>query len=193
MTQAASIKQDLRRACLARRDLLSLEQRAVFSTAIASAAVAVLDPVSGKRIAGFYPIRSEVDVLPLLALLRRRGALIGLPVVLDRETIVFRLWEEEVELVKTGFGTRGPGPDAAIMRPDLLLMPLAGFDAAGNRIGYGAGHYDRAIAAMIAAGHRPRLIGLAFACQEVERAPAEPHDMALDGVITETGFRDFRT
>lgn len=71
------------------------------------------------------------------------------------------------------------------------MVPLSAFDAAGHRIGYGAGHYDRAISRLRAKGLSPRLIGIAFDCQEVEAVPAQAHDVALDAILTETGFRVF--
>jgi 5-formyltetrahydrofolate cyclo-ligase len=71
----------------------------------------------------------------------------------------------------------------------LLLMPLSAFDARGNRLGYGAGHYDRAIARLRAKGKSPVLIGAAFSVQEAEALPAEDHDVALDMILTEQGLR----
>ena len=91
-----------------------------------------------------------------------------------------------------GFGTLGPGrrPQRCSI-PIVMLVPLAAFDARGHRIGYGAGHYDRAIARLHAAGHAPRLIGIAFDCQEVERVPDEPHDVVIPEILTESGLRRF--
>ena len=95
-------------------------------------------------------------------------------------------------IVKTGFGTTGPGPEAAVLDPDILLVPLSAFDRNGHRIGYGAGHYDRAIDRLKAKGCTPTLIGIAFDCQEVASVPAEPHDVPLDGILTESGLRMFQ-
>jgi len=120
--------------------------------------------------------------------MRERGARLCLPVVLDRETIVFRDLLRGAQMVDTGFGTAGPGEEAEILDPALMLVPLSAFDGNGNRIGYGAGHYDRAIARLRAKGKTPRLIGIAFACQEVEAVPAEPHDAPLDAILTEVGL-----
>ena len=78
-----------------------------------------------------------------------------------------------------------------MLDPDILLVPLAAFDDRGHRIGYGAGHYDRAIARLIDAGRAPRLIGIAFNCQEVDRVPDEGHDVVLSEVLTESGLRRF--
>ena len=82
-------------------------------------------------------------------------------------------------------GIPEPSPAAAEIIPDIVLVPLAAFDRAGHRIGYGAGHYDRTLA------HLRKLkaiaaIGLAFAVQEIELVPALSHDVALDYVLTET-------
>jgi len=70
-------------------------------------------------------------------------------------------------------------------------MPLAGFDKRGHRLGYGAGHYDRALARFRAQGLEPLLVGMAFDCQEVPYVPNEPHDIALHHILTETGLRSF--
>ncbi len=186
-------KVELREACLARRDALSAEQRQRFSQTLAHHGNAALAFVPGTMIAGFLPIRSEVDLQPLMQMLRARGAQLCLPVVLDKQTICFRQWVEGVELTKTGFGTRGPGADAPVVDPDLLLMPLSAFDQYGNRIGYGAGHYDRAIARLYEKGRNPSLIGIAFDCQEVADVPFEPHDVALHAILTESGYKNFKT
>lgn len=183
-------KASLRAAMLAQRDALAPERRIEMSLAMAGIAEAIcFDP--GVVIAGYLPIRSEPDLRPLMAGFRARGARLCLPVVLDRETIVFRDFVRGAELVKTGFGTSGPGPDAEELDPDILLMPLSAFDARGNRLGYGAGHYDRAIARLRGKGLSPRLIGAAFSLQEAEALPAEAHDVPLEMILTEAGLRSF--
>ena len=147
-----------------------------------------IDIEPGMIVSGFFPIRSEIDPRPLMDVFRQRGARLCLPVVLDRETICFRELVRGAELVDTGFGTRGPAEDADVLDPELLVMPMSVFDQTGGRIGYGAGHYDRAIARLIDKGMKPRLIGMAFDCQRIERVPVEPHDQPLEAVITETGY-----
>ena len=181
-------KASIRAAVLARRDALAPEHRIEMSLAMAEASEALsFDP--GAVIAGYLPIRSEPDLRPMLARLRERGARLCLPVVLDRETIVFREFVRGADLVRTGFGTSGPGPEAEVLEPDVLIMPLSSFDARGNRLGYGAGHYDRAIARLRAAGKSPLLVGTAFTVQESAALPAEDHDAALDMILTEQGLR----
>jgi 5-formyltetrahydrofolate cyclo-ligase len=188
--QLMDTKTQLRADMLKRRDAIAPGRRIEMSLAMAEAAEAIdFDP--GTVISGYLPIRSEPDLRPLLARLRERGARLCLPVVLDRQTIVFREFLRGVALIDTGFGTAGPGPEAQVLDPDLLLMPLSAFDDRGNRLGYGAGHYDRAILRLRAKGLAPRLIGAAFACQQADAVPTEPHDVAMEMILTEQGLRSF--
>ncbi|WP_288425880.1 5-formyltetrahydrofolate cyclo-ligase [uncultured Agrobacterium sp.] len=184
-------KAELRVERLALRDALSVEERAAKSIAIADAGVDALSFAPGTVLSGFMPIRSEADTRPFMEALRNRGVRLCLPVILDRETIVFREFVRGAELVKTGFGTTGPDEAAVVLDPQILLVPLSAFDGRGHRIGYGAGHYDRAIAKLHAKGLNPVLVGIAFDCQEVPSVPAEAHDVALDAVLTESGLRSF--
>lgn len=191
MVEKRELKAEIRKARLAVRDAIPADTRLEHSLAMAELAGDALSLEPGLVVSGFFPIRSEADIRPLMARLKARGARLCLPVVLDKETIVFRELAADAELVDTGFGTRGPGPEAAVLDPDLLLVPLSAFDAAGNRIGYGAGHYDRAIARLREKGRHPRLIGIAFDCQEVAEVPYEAHDVRLEAVLTESGLRRF--
>jgi len=181
-------KRALRQQALARRNALDSGYRAEASLAAARHGEAItFSP--GTVVSGFWPIRSEIDPRPLLFALRERGARLSLPVVLDRETIGFRELLRDAPLIDTGFGTVGPGPDAPMVDPELMLVPLAAFDAHGRRIGYGAGHYDRALARLAEKGLHPLLLGLAFDCQEVPEVPDEPHDVRLQQILTESGLR----
>lgn len=191
MTSGDLSKTRIRAERLALRDALSVEDRREKSLSIALEGAEALAFSAGKIISGFMPIRSEADLRPLMEALRDIGARLCLPVMIDRETILFREFVKDAPLVKTGFGTSGPDESAAVLDPDILLVPLSAFDATGQRIGYGAGHYDRAIARLHAKGLNPLLIGIAFDCQEVPSVPAQEHDVALDAVLTESGMRYF--
>jgi len=184
------LKKQIRAETLARRDAIAPDMRIEKSLVMAEHGAAI-DVAPGTVVSGFWPIRSEADIRPLMFSMREKGARLCLPVVLDRQTIIFRDLVRGAEMVGTGFGTAGPGEDAEVLDPQLLLVPLSAFDSNGNRIGYGAGHYDRAIARLVAKGMTPRLIGIAFACQEVDAVPAEPHDVRLDAILTEDGLRSF--
>ena len=183
-------KADIRTGRLALRDGIAPDDRIEKGLAMADHGEAItFEP--GTIISGYMPIRSEADIRPLMWQLRARGARLCLPVVLDKETIIFRELLPTSQLVETGFGTTGPGPDANELDPDILLMPLSAFDGKGNRIGYGAGHYDRAIDRLLRKGLKPRLIGIAFDVQKVEEVPSEPHDMPLHAILTESGYKPF--
>ncbi|EHS48836.1 5-formyltetrahydrofolate cyclo-ligase [Rhizobium sp. PDO1-076] len=185
------LKAVLRAERLGERDRIPAELRLEYSLAMVDHAGDDIVFEPGTIVSGFFPIRSEVDIRPLMARLKDRGARLCVPVVLDRHTIAFRELVAGAELVDTGFGTRGPGPDAAVLDPEILLVPLSAFDRQGHRIGYGAGHYDRAIARLHQKGLDPRLIGIAFDCQEVAEVPAEAHDVRLEAILTESGLKTF--
>ncbi|RWX79423.1 5-formyltetrahydrofolate cyclo-ligase [Neorhizobium lilium] len=187
----AEQKTALRKERLAVRDALPPVERIEKSLSIASHGLDALSFQTGTVISGFLPIRSEVDLRPLMAQLRDMGARLCVPVILDKQTIVFRELVRGAELVPGTFDTFGPGPDAAELDPQIMLVPLSVFDARGDRIGYGGGYYDRAIDRLHQKGLRPALIGIAFDCQEVASVPDEPHDVRLDAVLTESGYRRF--
>jgi 5-formyltetrahydrofolate cyclo-ligase len=191
MSSSAS-KGDLRTAALARRDALSDERRTAAAQAIATRGLPL--PIkSGAVVAGYSPIRSEIDPVPLMKALAAQGVQLALPAVTARgKSLVFRAWSPSDRLMLGPLGILEPSPAAAELVPDIMLVPLAAFDRAGHRIGYGAGHYDvtlahlRKVKAIVA-------VGVAFAVQEIKAVPVQPHDVALDYVLTEKHAFDFRS
>lgn len=182
-------KNDLRKTALAARDAMNEIERIEAGLSLTDYAGA-LDVMAGQIVSGFFPIRSEIDIRPLMfELAARFNVRLCLPIVVDKQTIEFRHLERGGELVPTGFGTYGPGGDAEVLDPDILLIPLAAIDLAGNRIGYGGGFYDRAIEKLHLKGKSPRLIGVAFEAQRVKHIDAEAHDIALHAVLTENGLQ----
>jgi len=146
---------------------------------------------SDEVVAVYWPIREEIDVKPLLGQLMDRGQPVCLPVVTgEDQPLDMRLWETGTPLYPAGFGTLAPAEDAPRVEPHVVVMPLLGFDAAGTRLGYGGGYYDRTLAALERA---PRIVGFAFAAQELAHIPRAPHDRPLDAVVTEQGVRHFAT
>ena len=184
-------KKHLRREALARRDALDVFWRIEASLEMAETARDNIAIEPGTIVSGFWPMRSEVDVRPLMFALREHGARLCLPAILDKHTIVFRELVRGTPMVDMGFGTVGPHEEAEVLDPVIMLVPLAAFDARGHRIGYGAGYYDRAIARLHDKGTPPRLIGIAFDCQEVTFVPDEPHDVVIPEILTESGLRRF--
>ena len=143
-------------------------------------------------LAAYVAMRSEVDPAAPIADSHARGVAIALPAVLPGGGLAFRRYAPGDPLVPGGFGTRVPVEAAPVLDPDMVLVPLVGFDRAGTRIGYGKGHYDRTIAALRARGRAPTLVGVAFSAQEVDTIPHEPHDVRLDLIVTEREILDFR-
>ena len=191
MNSPRELKRKLRRDALARRDALDPLWRTEASLEMAEVANSVIRIEPGAIVSGFWPMRSEVDVRPLMFALRENGARLCLPAILDKTTMVFRELIRGATLVDMGFGTAGPGEEAETLDPSIMLVPLAAFDARGHRIGYGAGYYDRAIERLTRNGHAPRLVGVAFDCQEVAQVPDEPHDVVIPEILTEGGLRRF--
>jgi 5-formyltetrahydrofolate cyclo-ligase len=170
---------------LARRDALTPEARGAFSASIA-ARVAALDLPDGP-VGTYWPIRSEADPRPAAAALSLRGRAIALPCVTPGG-LAFRQWREGDGLVPAAFGLMEPASVAPVLKPAVLLVPLAAFDWRGHRIGYGKGFYDRALAAL----GPVTTIGIAFGLQEIPLIPDEPHDHPLDFVVTEQETIDTR-
>ena len=139
----------------------------------------------GQIVAGYSPIRSEFDPGPLMHALARHGVHLALPVVIARDQpLLFRSWSAGEPLARGQLGILEPPAEAPVVVPDILLVPLAAFDRAGHRIGYGAGHYDRTFDRLRAA-KTIVAVGLAFSVQEVVQVPALPHDVRLDYIATE--------
>ncbi|MBU1305254.1 MAG: 5-formyltetrahydrofolate cyclo-ligase, partial [Alphaproteobacteria bacterium] len=137
----------------------------------------------------YWRIRDELDCQPILIGLMDSNQTVVLPGVMGAELpLDLRVWEQGASLYEAGFGTLAPSELAPRREPDVVLMPLLGFDRHGTRLGYGGGYYDRTLASM---SKTPRLIGLAFAAQEMDEIPRENHDVPLDAVITEAGVRHF--
>ena len=139
----------------------------------------------GLTVASYVPQRGEADPSPLARAAVEAGCAIVLPHVTDRATpLRFLAWDTEAALVSGPFGLHQPAESADERRPDIILTPLVAFDAALNRLGQGAGHYDRAFAAFPDAWR----VGVAWSMQAVETLPADPWDMPLHAIATERGW-----
>lgn len=143
-------------------------------------------------IAGYWPVRGEIDILPLLEKLRARGQDIALPCVAEKDSpLVFRLWAGATQpLVQGAFGIAEPVAPAAIVTPAVVLVPLAAFDGRGHRLGYGAGFYDRTLDDLRQRGS-VLVIGLAYAEQRVDFLPAEATDIPMDIIVTDKTIHRF--
>lgn len=188
-TDKIAAKAALREQAQKQRAALSSSER---SEAASSAARLFFNSIpieKGQVISAYWPIRDEIDSKPVLGGLMDDGHTVCLPVIMgDEVPLIFRQWESGAALYEAGFGTLAPAEGAPVLVPELLIIPLLGFDNAGTRLGYGKGHYDRSIAGM---KKKPLLVGYAFAAQELKSIPREGHDVPLDFLITETGVKKF--
>lgn len=131
-----------------------------------------------------WPIKHEPDVRAIIGWWARHGALAALPVVVaENSPLSFRQWTAESALAADRYGIPTP-VDGEWMTPDLILLPLNGFDAAGYRLGYGGGYFDRTLAAL---SPRPLAVGVGFEINRLDSIRPESHDQRLDWIVTEAG------
>lgn len=136
-------------------------------------------------VAGYSAVRWEIDILPLLTELSTEDSPVFLPIVSDTEkTLKFLEWDGGA-LVAGKYDILHPPADAKEGYPQFVIVPLLGFDAQGNRLGYGGGYYDATIRKMRAQNKGVKFIGAAYSLQQVDAIPHEPHDERLDAVVTE--------
>jgi 5-formyltetrahydrofolate cyclo-ligase len=177
----------LRRVLLARRRALPGDEWMRHSSTICALLQAGFPQLTAMRVGFCWPLHQEPDLRPLIAGWVREGragfrAL--LPVVIDaRQALAFRAWSPDTAMVLDRHGIPAPAAGDFLL-PQALLIPVNGFDAAGYRIGYGGGYFDRTLAAL---RPRPLAIGVGFEIARLESIRPEPHDQALDAVVTEAG------
>ncbi|MEO0937981.1 MAG: 5-formyltetrahydrofolate cyclo-ligase [Pseudomonadota bacterium] len=137
----------------------------------------------GVPLAGYMPIRTEIDPLPAMAEAAAYGP-VGVPVIAGAGLpLDFSRWTPEGPMRDGPFGAQVPAIDDFLI-PQIVIVPLVAFDCQGSRLGYGGGFYDRTLERLRAAG--PVLaIGFAWAAQEAEELPMEPTDQRLDMIVTE--------
>ena len=141
----------------------------------------------GTVVGGYHAHQGEADPAELLARLVELGAIVAFPRVVAKDTALefHRVPDGEV-LAPGAYGIHEPLAHWPRVTPGLLLVPMLAFDAAGHRLGYGGGFYDRTLEQLDVPA-----IGIAYAGQEVSSLPAEAHDRRLTAILTENGFRPF--
>ncbi len=134
-------------------------------------------------LAGIWPLPGEPVLVPAWNALHGRGHRVVLPETKSPGSpLWFRSWTPGSVLQPGRFGTLHP--DGALLRPDIVFVPLLAWDRRLHRLGYGGGYYDRTLAALADAV----AVGVGFASQEVEAVPMGPYDVPLDAVLTEHGL-----
>ena len=185
MSGPAETKDAARKAAFARRKAAHTAGH----PAPAAHLSAVLAGHRGVPLAGYMPIRTEIDPLPAMAEAAAHGP-VAVPVIKGAGLpLDFSLWEPGCALRAGPFGAMVPEVDRFI-EPGIVIVPLVAFDRAGGRLGYGGGFYDRTLERLRA--RRPTLaIGFAWAAQEAGELPLEPTDQPLDMIVTEVGVITF--
>jgi len=136
-------------------------------------------------VSGFWPIKDEIDIRPLMIELFNTGCQLALPVVQGRgQRLLFRAWRPGDPLEAGVFGTLQPSPKRETLEPEALIVPLLACDEVGWRLGYGGGFYDRTLAAL-RARHKVTAMGVAFNAQLVPEVPHGPADQRLDWLLTD--------
>lgn len=185
-----------RRAARAARRNIPPVLRRQFARQIARHVLRLRPLRPGQSIAVYLPIGAELDTRDLMRGLLTRGCRLYLP-------RIGSLRSGRMRFIAADSGPLRPNR-IGILEPtghrqlgarwmNIILLPLVAFDRRGNRLGNGAGYYDRALAfrARRRCWRGPLLLGLAFSAQAVEHIDREPHDVPLDGVITENGLTLF--
>lgn len=189
---AAALKSQLRQNALSLRRALDPATRALLTDRLIERGVDYARDVGAHVVSAFSPIRDEPDAVALLAALGAQGFKTALPITVGAgKPLVFRLWRPGDPTVRGALDIPEPTPEAAAVDPDLLFVPLAAFDRRGHRVGYGAGHYDRTLHRLRAAG-LTRTVGVAYSVCEVAAVPDEAHDERLDFILTEREWIDAR-
>ena len=180
--QKSSIRQILRE----RKDAMDPEDRLKKSTVICRHLMTLLR--DDETVMAYTSKEKEVNTVPIIKTLLERNNPVIVPIIV-KEDVSLRLsyLRDFAALVPSTFGVPEPiGSEIPARGEDVdtILLPMLGFDRTGGRIGYGAGYYDRFLEKFTDL----RKIGIAFACQEIDRLPLDPTDVKMDHIITEDGI-----
>ena len=179
------LKKRLREKAALIRGEISNEVAAEAAVAIAERFFRTWSPGRSKVIAVFWPIKSEINIRPLIEKLYQAGCSIALPeVVAPSKVLLFRKWTPRAKMTKGSYNTFVLTANAAVMEPDWILVPLLAFDSERFRLGYGGGYYDATLS-QLAKQREIFTIGVAYDVQEFDAVPKESSDFQLDAVLTE--------
>ena len=144
----------------------------------------LIGDVSGRTISGYWPIKAEPNLMFWMEGLEARGAVACLPVVVEPNTpLVFKQWRRGMKMVPGIWNIPTPA-DSPIVVPDVVLAPVLGFDEACYRLGNGGGYFDRTLAIL---QPRPLVVGVGYERLRIRTIYPQPHDVAMDVIVTEAG------
>jgi 5-formyltetrahydrofolate cyclo-ligase len=175
-------RKEHRESLIAQRVAISRNDRAEWSERITAAILLRLDDRPPGLLGFYWPFRGEYDPRGIVRLLHAQGVRLALPVVVQKAApLVFRSWQPGERLVPGVWSIPVPA-DGEVVQPDVLLVPLVGYDHQAFRLGYGGGFYDRTLAAM---PHRPTTLGVGFSLASLPTVHPQPHDIPMDVIVTE--------
>lgn len=174
---------------LAERAAMTVEARHAASAAVTLHLDKVLaerfPSLVGQVISAWWPIKAELNLRHWLQGLAARGAIAALPVVTAQGApLTFRRWTADSRMERGIWNIPVPA-DGPPVTPDITLSPLVGWDAAGYRLGYGGGYFDRTLAAL---SPRPYAIGIGLDAARLSTIFPQPHDIAMQMIVTESGL-----
>lgn len=184
-------KRTLRQFMLKKRRELSVEERQVSGHLIQQSFMALPSFAKARVIALYSPIHGEVETEAVMAAALKEGKIVLYPVVCGDHLGFISVTDPE-EMNKGAFGINEPCCRGANYLPgdaDLIVIPGVAFDRFGKRVGFGKGYYDRALHTLEGSG---RLVGFCYDFQLVDEIAAEPHDVAVDTIITEKRVLNLR-
>jgi 5-formyltetrahydrofolate cyclo-ligase len=174
----------MRPALIARRTALSIKDRQERGERAKARLDAEIDLAPHRVLGIYWPIRAEIDVRDIAIRHIEAGGIAALPVVVRKNAPVeFWPWEPGTSMRRGFWNIPVPASGTAV-RPDALIIPLVGFDAACFRLGYGGGYYDRTLAAL---SPLPLRIGIAYAETQIATIYPQPHDVPMSVVVTDRG------
>lgn len=169
-----------RERLIAKRLAIPARTRSILSARIALRLDELAGDLSGRTVGAYWPFRGEPNLYAWMRAAIGRGARVGLPVVVKKGApLVFRNWTPGARLEKGVWNIPVPA-DGAEVSPDVIVSPLVGFDAAGYRLGYGGGFYDRTLAAM---AHKPVVIGVGYEFARLPTIYPQWHDIPMDHLV----------
>jgi 5,10-methenyltetrahydrofolate synthetase len=182
--QTKNFKRQLRKDLVEKRLAITDSEYLVLNKAISQLIMEQFKLLQWMKIGFYWPFQGEFDPLPAINFLRAKGTSVALPVIIEKKCpLRFFEWSPTVRMSNSIFNIPIPLNTAEI-KPNALLIPLIGFDEHGYRLGYGGGYYDRTLADMRV---QPLKIGVAFEMSRVPSIFPQPHDIAMDFIVTETG------
>lgn len=178
-------RKSTRARLLAQRRARTRRERQRCGAAVASALEEHKHALSGRRIGFYWPMKGELDLVPFMRAVLRDLDAAALPVIVEKNhPLEFWRWGSQTRLCNRGLWNIPSPAERILVEPDVLLVPLLGFDAQGYRLGYGGGYYDRTLAAM---PRLPKLIGVGHELGRLPTIHPQPHDVPMHAIVTERG------